>query len=195
MKTEEIKEYLKTQKKETKNLVDEIDEEKILEIIEEIESVSKKDGEIYTIGNGGSSSTAKHLAADLDKTADQKVELDINASSLVSNESLLTAWTNDEDWEEVYKGQLEGRITEDDMLVAISVHGGSDQWSGNLVKGLKYANTQGATTVGLSGFDGGKFTEVCDKSIVVGKESTPLVESLHTMIHHMIVFGLRKRGL
>ena len=192
MKTNEINEYLKAQKKDAKNLVNEINEDKMLEVIKEIEKVSKQGGKVYTIGNGGSASTAKHLAADLDKTADHEVEFNINASSLVSNESLLTAWTNDADWDEVYKGQMEGRITEDDMLIAISVHGGTSQWSGNLVKAIEYANSQGAETVGLAGFAGGEFTEVCDQSIVVRKESTPLVESLHVLIHHMIVFGLRK---
>jgi len=194
MKTDEVKEYLKVQKKDAIKLVDEINEDKISVVIEEIEKVARQGGEVYTIGNGGSASTAKHLAADLDKTADQDVEFNIKSSSLVSNESLLTAWTNDADWDEVYKGQLEGRITSDDMLMAISVHGGTSEWSGNLVKAIEYANSKGAATVGLAGFDGGEFTEVCDQSFVVRKESTPLAESIHVLIHHMIVFGLRESG-
>lgn len=194
MKDKKTLEYLKNQKTVAEELTSEINEEKILKVIKSIESTARNKGRVYTIGNGGSSSTAKHLAADLDKTVDRKIDLNINSTSLVSNEALLTAWTNDEGWDEVYKGQLQGKITENDVLIAISVHGGSGQWSGNLVKAIEYANQQGAQTIGISGFDGGKFKSKCDTTIIVDRESTPLVESLHVLIHHMIVFGLKERG-
>lgn len=193
MKDKNTIDYLTEQKTLAAELTENISEETILEIIKTLENASKKGGTIFTIGNGGSASTAKHLSADLDKTVDQEVELNVNSMSLVSNEPLLTAWTNDEDWSEVYKGQLKGKISENDVLIAISVHGGSGSWSSNLVKALEYAKENDIKTIGISGFDGGKFDDICDKSIVVEKESTPLVESLHVLIHHMIVFGLKER--
>ena len=193
MKDKSTIDYLNNQKNFAEGLIQEMDENKLLEVIKAIEETSKNNGTVYTIGNGGSASTAKHLAADLDKTVNEDTELNINSRSLLSNEALITAWTNDADWEEVYRGQLENKIGENDVLIAISVHGGSGSWSGNLVKGLKYANNQDAYTIGFSGFDGGQFTEVCDTSVIVEKKSTPLVESLHVLIHHLIVFGLKER--
>ena len=193
MKDKDTVEYLKQQKNSAKDLIKEIDEEKILDIIKMIEQSSNNGGTVYTIGNGGSASTAKHLEADLDKTVNEDTELKINSRSLLANEALITAWTNDADWSEVYRGQLENKLGENDVLIAISVHGGSGPWSGNLIKALEYANEQGAYTIGLSGFDGGKFKDTCDISIIVEKESTPLVESLHVLINHMIVFGLKER--
>jgi D-sedoheptulose 7-phosphate isomerase len=191
MNNKEARGFLEKQKKEAKNLIDCIDEDQLIDVINMVKSVSEAGGEIYTIGNGGSSSVAKHLAADLDKTADQKTSFNINCSSLVSNEPLITAWTNDESWEDVYEGQLKGKISGDDMLIAISVHGGTDGWSGNLVNAINYSNSQGAVTVGLAGFDGGKFSNLCDETILVERDSTVLVESLHVFIHHLIVYGLR----
>ena len=193
MSDKKTKKYLSEQKNLAAELTEDIVEEEVLEVIKAIEDSAKKGGMIFTVGNGGSSSTAKHLAADLDKTVDQEIDLNVNSYSLVSNESLLTAWTNDEGWKEVYKGQLEGKISEEDVLIAISVHGGSGPWSGNLVKALDHANKKGATTVGISGFDGGKFKETCDIPVVVKVDSTPLVESLHVLLHHMIVFGLEEK--
>ncbi len=190
MTTEETLAFLESNIDSAASLVSDMKEKELFEVIKIIEKAAENGGKIYTMGNGGSASTAKHLAADLDKTADEQVELPVNSTSLVSNESLITAWTNDEGWEEVYRGQIEQKITEKDVLIGISVHGGTGEWSGNLVKALDYANEQGADTVGITGFDGGKFTETCDETIIVEKDSTALVESLHVLIHHLIVFGL-----
>lgn len=177
---------------ESKTLVDELPKEDIVEVMKTIERVRKSGGTVYTIGNGGSASTAEHLAADLDKTANTGQNKLFRSVTLVNNDPLTSAWTNDEGWESVYKGQLEDRITEDDALIAFSVHGGSGPWSGNLVKAMQYANEQNAATIGVAGFDGGAFTEVCDTTVVVPVESTPQVESMHVLIHHLVVFGLKE---
>lgn len=186
--TEYAEEFLEDSKK----LIDELPRKEIVEVIETIEKVRQNGGTVYTIGNGGSASTAEHLAADLDKTANTGQEKLFRSITLVNNDPLTSAWTNDEGWESVYKGQLEDRITEDDALIAFSVHGGSGPWSGNLVKAMQYANERNSSTVGIAGFDGGAFTDVCDTSVVVPVESTPQVESMHVLIHHLIVFGLKE---
>lgn len=178
--------------KESKSLIDKLPREDISEVMALIDEVRRKGGTVYTIGNGGSASTAEHLAADLDKTANIGQDKLFRSITLVNNDPLTSAWTNDEGWESVYKGQLEDRIEEEDVLIAFSVHGGSGPWSGNLVKAMNYANKQGAGTVGIAGFDGGAFTDVCDKTVVVPSESTPQVESMHVLVHHLIVFGLKE---
>lgn len=188
----DFNEYTEEFLENSKSLIDELPQNEIAEVMETIEEVRKNGGTIYTIGNGGSASTAEHLAADLDKTANVGQEKLFRSITLVNNDPLTSAWTNDEGWESVYKGQLEDRITEKDALIAFSVHGGSGPWSGNLVKAMQYANEQNASTVGIAGFDGGAFTDVCDTSVVVPVESTPQVESMHVLIHHLIVFGLKE---
>ncbi len=186
---EYAEEFLNT----SKQLIDDLPEKDIVEVMNIIEEVRQKGGTVYTIGNGGSASTAEHLAADLDKTANTGQEKLFRSITLVNNDPLTSAWTNDEGWESVYKGQLEDRITEKDALIGFSVHGGSGPWSSNLVKAMNYANEKDAKTVGIAGFDGGSFKEVCDTSVVVPIESTPQVESMHVLIHHLIVFGLKEK--
>lgn len=188
----EREKYIEGFLEQSKELIDELPQEEIAEVMEVIQQVRRNGGTVYTIGNGGSASTAEHLAADLDKTANVGQEKLFRSVTLVNNDPLTSAWTNDEGWESVYKGQLEDRITEDDALIAFSVHGGSGPWSSNLTKAFQFANKKGASTVGIAGFDGGAFTEVCDRTIIVPVESTPQVESLHVLIHHLVVFGLKQ---
>lgn len=190
--SEERKEYIEDFLEQSKNLIDELPRDDIEAVMEVIQNVRERGGTVYTIGNGGSASTAEHLAADLDKTANVGQEKLFRAITLVNNDPLTSAWTNDEGWESVYKGQLEERITEDDALIAFSVHGGSGPWSSNLTKAFQFAKEKEAATVGIAGFDGGAFTDVCDHTVVVPVESTPQVESLHVLVHHLIVFGLKK---
>jgi len=152
----------------------------------------KRKGTVFTMGCGGSASTATHFAADLAKTTGG-----FKAISLVDNIPLVSAYTNDVGWDSVFDGQLENWITQDDVLVGFSVHGGNSKWSGNLTNALKLAKKRGAKIIGFSGFDGGSLKEMSDACFVVPTKSetygTPVVEAMHVVIHHAIIFDLRER--
>lgn len=163
-------------------------------------------GMVYTMGCGGSASTATHFAADLAKTVSP--EHGFKAVSLVDNIPLVSAWTNDFGWESVFEGQLKNRITKNDVLVGFSVHGGTinkktkkgmknKQWSGNLTKAMQYAKKTGAKIIGFSGFDGGAMKELSDACLVIKTKSelygTPLVEAMHVVLNHAIIFDLKER--
>jgi len=159
----------------------------------------KRKGVVYTMGCGGSASTATHFAADLAKTVGG-----FKAISLVDNIPLVSAYTNDEGWNCVFRGQLESWIGENDVLVGFSVHGGSGEgnagpWSQNLVAAMKLAQDRGAKIIGFSGFNGGAMKQMSDACLVVPTDSevygTPLVESMHVVINHGIIFDLKERIL
>ena len=163
--------------------------ESITNIIKTLEFCRQNGKQIYIIGNGGSAGTATHMACDLFKIAGIKTQ------SLCENVPLLTALTNDNGWSDVYLDQLKILFKKGDILIAISVHGckGSDKagkWSDNLLKAIEYANHNG-TTIGLSGFDGGIFPEKCHINITVPAYSTPLVETFHMALVHLITFSLQ----
>ena len=148
---------------------------------------------VFCIGNGGSASTASHFAADLGKYATDP-RPGLRAMDLVSNVPALSAWTNDEDWTAVYRRMLIPWARTGDVVVAVSVHGGSG-WSDNLVEGLNLAQERGLRTIGLSGAGGGDFLRVCDVNIVVPDLPdplvTPLTESAHLLVTHLICRRLR----
>lgn len=154
---------------------------------------------VYVMGNGGSSATATHLVADLTKTICPNPEdRGIKSMTLLENIPLVTALVNYWGWDNIYVHQLSTLYVDGGVGLAISVHGGSGQdqagqWSQNLMKGLQYVKDRGGKTIGLSGFDGGPMKDLVDVSIVVPANSTPIVEGMHVVLHHLMIFGLKEK--
>ena len=153
---------------------------------------------VYVCGNGGSASTAQHLAADLFKCTIVDGKPRVRAMSLNDNMPLISAFINDEGWNEVYVQQLITWWRPGDVVLGISVHGGQGRgqaglWSRNVVRALQYANENGGKSLGLVGFDGGTMKQICTRALVVPAESTAHTEGLHVVIHHMITTLLRHK--
>ncbi len=156
----------------------------------------KDDKAVYVVGNGGSASTATHFASDLNKYVSSEAPHRFRAFALVDNIPLMSALTNDDGWSDVYSYQLESFMKEGDVLVGISVHGGSGSdkagpWSQNLPKAVKVAKEKKGKVVGLIGFDGGMLRKLADASIVVPANSTPQVEGFHLVLTHLIASRLK----
>ena len=157
----------------------------------------KNDNQVIVFGNGGSASTSTHFACDLNKWVSDKADRKFRAFALVDNIPLVSALTNDNGWSDVYYEQLRNFFRKGDVVVAISVHGGSGSdkagpWSQNLLKAVKYAKDNGGKIVGLSGFDGGVLNQVSDACIVVPANSTPHVEGMHLVLTHLMCEQLRE---
>ena len=156
------------------------------------------DNTIYICGNGGSASTAQHLAADLFKCTIVAGKPRVRVMSLNDNMPLISALANDEGWNEIYVQQLITWWRSGDVVLGISVHGGQGQdkaglWSQNVLRALRYANEHGGVSLALVGFDGGTAKQICTRSLVVPVESTAHTEGLHVVIHHMITTLLRQK--
>ena len=156
----------------------------------------KNDNQVFTIGNGGSASTATHLACDLNKWVSDQALRKFRAFSLVDNVALVSALTNDNGWNDIFYEQLRNFFRTGDVLVAISVHGGSGSdkagpWSQNLLKAVKYAKEKAGKVIGLSGFDGGALKTASDACVIVPANSTPHVEGMHLVITHLMCEQLK----
>jgi D-sedoheptulose 7-phosphate isomerase len=143
-------------------------------------------GRVFTAGNGGSASTAQHFACDLAKYVVPDGARPFDVRCLTDNVALYTAWANDAPREDVFANQLRGLIGPSDVLLVISVHGGSG-FSTDLVQAVRYANAAGAATIALVGFDGGMLHRECTCSILVPAESTPQTEAIHLVIEHLLM--------
>src|SRR3990167_383544 len=86
-----------------------------LEALDILINCYKNKGTVFTMGCGGSASTATHFAADLAKTV--SAGKGFKTISLVDNIPLVSAWTNDYGWESVFEGQLKPWLTDKDVLV------------------------------------------------------------------------------
>lgn len=161
-----------------------------------------KEGQwVFVMGNGGSASNATHFAADLAKTVDDTNSgHGLRAMSLSDNIPLMSAVINDCGWDNLYSEQLRTYYPEEAekaIGIGLSVHGGSGKdkaglWSQNILKGLRYIKDNGGMTIGFVGFDGGAMKNLVDVCVLIPADSTPLVESFHSVLHHLIVFRLKE---
>ncbi len=153
--------------------------------------------QVFIAGNGGSASTATHFTCDLAKFTAVEGKPRFRVICLNDNIPLVSALTNDLGWENVYFEQLRNLMNKGDVLVVISVHGGSGAdkagvWSQNLLKAAKFVQDNGGKVLGLAGFDGGALKQVADVCVVAPVNSTPQVEGFHVVLTHLLCAGLRE---
>lgn len=176
---------------ETALLLKQLDASAILRAEEILLECYGRRGRVYTLGNGGSASTAQHFACDLAKYVIPEGGRPFDVRCLTDNMALYTAWANDAAREDVFVNQLRGLLEPADVVLAISVHGGSG-YSTDLVRAVRYAHQVGATTIALVGFDGGLLHRESTCSIRVPVESTPQTEALHLVIEHLLMSLIRE---
>lgn len=143
-------------------------------------------GRVYTVGNGGSASTAQHFACDLGKYVIPAGQRPFDTRCLTDNVSLYTAWANDAERADVFVNQMRGLLTDKDVVLAVSVHGGKG-FSTDLVNAVRFANQTGAKSIALVGFDGGILHREAACSILVPVDSTPQTEAIHLVIEHLLM--------
>jgi D-sedoheptulose 7-phosphate isomerase len=138
---------------------------------------------IYFIGNGGSAATASHFANDI-AIGTREYDKPFKVISLCDNNAILTAISNDDGFDSVFSQQLQVLLNKGDVVVAISASGNSV----NLLKAFDVAKQKGATTVGLSAFDGGKLKIEADISVHVptGKSEYGPAEDAHMVLDHLV---------
>jgi len=138
---------------------------------------------VYTFGNGGSASLASHLACDLGKgTAYCNGGKRFRVLALTDNLITLTAWANDSSYEDVFSEQLRNFVQPKDVAFAISGSGNSR----NVLNALQVARDAGATTLGISGFQGGQMKSLCDICVVVPSNNMQIIEDVHLAMAHSI---------
>jgi D-sedoheptulose 7-phosphate isomerase len=132
---------------------------------------------VFIIGNGGSAATASHFTCDLQKSLPG-----FRVFALTDCIPIITAWANDDCYENVFRQQLMGWIKEGDLLIAISGSGNSE----NVLRAVEYANEAGAVTIGLTGGNGGKLLPMVRYNVVVQTADMQHIEDLHSMATHLI---------
>jgi D-sedoheptulose 7-phosphate isomerase len=153
----------------------------------------RRGGRVFTLGNGGSASTAQHFACDLAKFVIPPGQRPFDARCLTDNVSLYTAWANDADRADVFVNLMRGLLQPADVVIACSVHGGKG-FSTDIVRAVRFAKKSGASTLSLVGFDGGALLRESTVSLLVPAASTPQVEAIHLVIEHLLM-SLIKQGL
>jgi len=136
---------------------------------------------ILIAGNGGSSTAAIHIAADL-AAASGALTSSPQIVALTENIARVLAIANDYSFDEVFSRQLVGRARPGDVLLLLSVSGRSI----NLVRAAKAGREIGMTVLAALG-DAGGLAALADRSVVFGQADYGLTEDLHVALGHMAV--------
>jgi D-sedoheptulose 7-phosphate isomerase len=140
---------------------------------------------LLVFGNGGSSADAQHLVAELVGRY-SRTRRALPAIALTTNQALLTAWSNDRSFDEVFARQVEALGVPGDIAWGISTSG----TSANVVQGLARARQMGLGTLGLTGAGGGAMAELCDVLMAVPLTITARVQEVHLVTYHTICDAL-----
>ena len=182
--------YVNQYLSETEKIIQDIDRNSIARAIDLLSDLKRDQGRLFILGIGGSSGNASHAVNDFRKICN------IEAYAPTDNVSELTAWTNDDSFDVIFKNWLStSKLSAKDALLVFSVGGGSEKASYNLVLAMEAAKEVGARIVSIVSRDGGaakKQSDVCVLIPVVTQERiTPHAEGWQAILWHLIVDGIR----
>ena len=166
-----------------KNVIDLLDIDEIERTMNAIREQRVSGNPIFIFGNGGSASTASHFACDFNKGASEHLEQGFKFICLNDNIATLTAIANDMSYEDVFYFQLAKQLKKQDMIIAISASGNSQ----NVIKAVQYARTIGCKIIALTGYQGGRLKSLADYNLHVPVDDMQKVEDMHLMFDHLMM--------
>ena len=144
---------------------------------------------VFIFGNGGSGTTASHMAEDLGKSTLLEADLQdsskkrLKVLSLTDNAGWIMAVGNDLGYDQIFVQQLMNYASPGDLVIAISGSGNSP----NVLKAVQWANQQGLKTFGLTGYDGGQLKTLQQAGLHVDLDDMGMVESIHLCLFHWVL--------
>ena len=164
--------------------------EEMAHLIEILQRARDEKRQVFLCGNGGSASTASHLAAWLGKDGSKSGKHRFRVVSLTDNIPWITSLANDEEYAAVFVEQLKNYAQPDDVLIAFSGSGNSP----NVIRAIEWGNQLGMLTVGITGRPGGKLGKLAKLPVFVESEHLGHVEEGHFLIQHLVSYFFVEMG-
>lgn len=165
---------------EARVALDNFDRIELLKMIDILEGLQ---GRLFIIGSGGGAGHASHAVCDFRKLCG------IDALAPYDNVSFLSAVSNDKGYDHSIIDWLTiSELNEKDCLFVLSVGGGQNGVSNNIIYALHLAKEMGAKIIGIVGKDGGKTKQLGDAVVVIPTKdyTTAVVEGIQSVIWHCI---------
>ena len=137
---------------------------------------------VFWCGNGGSASQANHLSAELLGGMYQKKIKPFKSICLNVDTAFITAWSNDDSFENIFVRQLEAIGQNEDILIGLSTSGNSP----NIVKAAQFAQSNKIKVISLTGNDGGNLKEYSDINMNIKTSNTQRIQEIHILIGHIL---------
>ena len=182
---ESIRQYLD----DVRYTLDALPLERVQNVVDLLLSANYAGSTVFICGNGGSAATASHFACDLAKGTITPNRPRFRVVALTDNVPLMTAWSNDVSYDNVFADQLGGLMRPADVLVAVSGSGNSP----NVLRAVELASGMEGITIGFSGFDGGRLSTLVDLPVIAPCHCMEQIEDVHMVLCHLICTVLRER--
>jgi D-sedoheptulose 7-phosphate isomerase len=167
---------------ETKKKIFEACAGDILKAVDALIKTFNGKGKVLICGNGGSAADAQHIATELVIRMSKADRPALAAVALTTDSSMLTAGGNDIGFERVFARQVEALGGKDDVLIAISTSGKSE----NVNRAIAEAKRKGMTVIGLLGKGGGSSKALVDIPVIIPSDDTQRIQEGHITVAHII---------
>ena len=142
------------------------------------------DGKILSCGNGGSAGDAQHFSSELLNRFEME-RPGLPAIALTTDSSTLTSIANDYAYEDIFAKQVRALGRGNDILLAISTSGNSE----NVNRAIVAAHERGMRVIALSGRDGGRMAGLlsgADVEIRGPAKRTARIQEVHLLVIHCL---------
>ncbi len=160
------------------------------EITKFLEKNIKAKRRIFVCGNGGSASVANHFLCDFNKGIKQSSKKKMNPKvfSLTSSNELITAISNDINFNSIFEYQLENLSEKNDILFIISCSGKSK----NILNSVKFAKKNKLKIISFIGFGSNQLIENSSNFLInLNVKNYGITEDIFQSMMHMISQYLR----
>jgi D-sedoheptulose 7-phosphate isomerase len=172
-----------------KTTLDKLETDPIEKVVDILLQCRDDQGTMYIFGNGGSAANASHIAGDFLKGISYGMEKRFKTHCLNDNIAGTTAITNDLTYDEIFIEQLKTYLEPGDVVIGISGSGNSE----NVVRAISWARENGAKTIALTGYKGGRLAEAAELTLHVPVGDMEITEDVHTIIFHAIKQEINRR--
>lgn len=139
-------------------------------------------GKVLVCGNGGSAADSQHFAAELVGRFRSPHRAGLPVIALTADTALLTAWANDEGYEDIFARQVRTFGQPGDVLFVMSTSGRSP----NIIQAVQAAKASNLFSLALLGGDGGSVRELVDQAICVPATDPQRIQEIHLLVLHLI---------
>ncbi len=143
-----------------------------------------EEGKILSCGNGGSAGDAQHFSSELLNRFEME-RPGLPAVALTTDTSTLTSIANDYAYEDIFAKQVRALGRQNDVLLAISTSGNSE----NVCRAILAAHERAMRIVAFTGRDGGRMAGLLadeDVEIRVPANRTARIQEVHLVVIHCL---------
>lgn len=149
---------------------------------------------ILSCGNGGSAGDAQHFSSEMLNRFERE-RPSLPAIALTTDASTITSIANDYDYDEIFAKQIRALGVANDILLAISTSGNSQ----NVLNAIEAAHDRGMHVIALTGREGGALASQLypdDIEIRIPSQSTARIQETHLLVIHCLcdIIDLRLFG-